>query len=132
MLWVRPLDSLASQPLRGTEEARSPFWSPDSRFLAFFAQGKLKKVDVSGGPAQSLCDVEGLGSRGGTWSRDGIILFAAGQRSALSRVSASGGVPAPVTTLDTAEQSIAFRNSCPTAATSSIGVTEQSATKGTS
>src|SRR3990170_2593740 len=73
-LWLRPLDSLQAEPLAGTDGASSPFWSPDSTFLAFYAQGKLKKIAVAGGPPLTLCDApEG---RGGTWNRDGIILFA--------------------------------------------------------
>ncbi len=99
LLWVRPLESLAAQPLVGTEEATFPFWSPDSRFLAFFAQNKLKKVDVTGGPPQTLCNAEGTG-RGGTWNRDGTIVFGAGARDRLRRVPAAGGAPAPITTLD--------------------------------
>jgi hypothetical protein len=56
VLWVRPLDGLTPQGLAGTEGAQAPFWSPDSRFLAFFADDKLKKIDASGGPAVVLCD----------------------------------------------------------------------------
>ena len=56
-LWIRPLDSLTGHPLPGTDDASQTFWSPDSRFLGFFAQGKLKKIDVSGGPPQALGDV---------------------------------------------------------------------------
>src|ERR1700726_3403677 len=67
LLWVRPLDSLTAQPLAGTEEASQPFWSPDSRFLGFFSQSKLKRIDASGGPTQTLCDALG-GTFGGTWS----------------------------------------------------------------
>ncbi len=96
MLWVRPLDSLTVQALAGTEGAQYPFWSPDSRFVGFFADGKLKKIDVSGGPAQTICDAED--GRGGAWSRDGVILFAPGPFTAIDRVSASGGTPTPVTT----------------------------------
>ncbi|MEK7752484.1 MAG: hypothetical protein AAB654_11250, partial [Acidobacteriota bacterium] len=99
LLWVRPLDSLAAQPLAGTEDATFPFWSPDSRFLAFFSQGKLKKVDVSGGPPQTLCNAD-TPLRGGAWNRDGTILFVGGNRSPIRRVPAAGGVPTPVTTLD--------------------------------
>jgi serine/threonine protein kinase/Tol biopolymer transport system component len=94
LLWVRPLDSLTAHPLAGTEDAASPFWSPDSRFLAFFSAGMLKKVDVGGGPPQALCPVEGV--RGGTWSRDGTILFS-GAPGPIRRVSATGGVPTTVT-----------------------------------
>jgi serine/threonine protein kinase/Tol biopolymer transport system component len=105
LLWIRPLDSLAAQSLAGTEDATSPFWSPDSRFLAFFSSGKLKKVDVSGGPPQTLCNAAGL-ARGGTWSSEGTILFSAGQGTPIWRVPAAGGTPARVTKLDSAvEQS---------------------------
>jgi Tol biopolymer transport system component len=102
-LWIRQLDSLTPQPLPETDEAGYPFWSPDSRFIGFFAGGKLKKIDVSGGSPQTVCDAR-LG-RGGTWNRDGVIVFAPGTRSALYRVSAAGGEPAPLTTLDQASES---------------------------
>jgi eukaryotic-like serine/threonine-protein kinase len=94
LLWVRSLDSLTAQSLAGTEDAASPFWSPDSRFLAFFSAGSLKKVDVTGGPPQTLCTVDGV--RGGTWSRDGTILFS-GAPGPIRRVPAAGGVPTTVT-----------------------------------
>ncbi len=101
-LWVRPLDSLAAQKLAGTEDASFPFWSPDSRFLGFFTPGKLKKIDAFGGPPQALCDApEG---NGGTWNRDGVIVFAPNRVGALARVSATGGVPADVTALDRSRQ----------------------------
>ena len=74
MLWVRPLGAIAAQPLPGTDGAGLPFWSPDSRWIGFFAQAKLKKVDVNGGPPQILCDAPQ--GTGGTWNRDGTILFA--------------------------------------------------------
>src|SRR5262249_8627181 len=72
-LWLRPLDALQVRPLATTDDATYPFWSPDSRYIGFFAEGKLKKVARTGGPSQSLCDVSG--ARGGTWSRDDVILF---------------------------------------------------------
>jgi serine/threonine protein kinase len=97
LLWVRSLDTLAAQALAGTEGAERTFWSPDGRFLAFFAGGKLKKIDASGGPPITLCDSgDGVG---GTWSRDGVIVFAPSLSSGLQKVSASGGVPTTVTTL---------------------------------
>jgi len=99
MLWVRQLDSLAAQVLPGTEGANYPFWSPDSRFIGFFASPKLKKIDISGGPPQILCDVGRHG--GGTWGRDGAIVFSA---SGLQRVSAAGGVPAEVTAFAASDQ----------------------------
>ena len=95
-MWVRALDSLELKSLAGTDGASWPFWSPDGAFLAFFAQGKLKKIAVGGGPAQTLCDAPA--ARGGTWNRDGVILFAPGGTGALYRVSSAGGVPTRVTT----------------------------------
>ena len=76
-LWVRPLDSLEARPLPGSEAPQFPpfFWSPDSKYIAFDAGGKLKKIDISGGPAQTLCDVHGA-AVGGSWNRDGVIIFA--------------------------------------------------------
>jgi eukaryotic-like serine/threonine-protein kinase len=96
-LWVRPLDSLSAQRLEGTDGATYPFWSPDSRHLAFFQDGKLKKIDVTGGPAVTLCDV--TDGRGGAWSRNDVIIFAPGSmNTSLSRVEAAGGAPSPITT----------------------------------
>src|SRR5262249_4738329 len=82
LLWVRSLDSLAAQALSGTDGGNGPFWSPDSRFIAFFAEGKLKKIEISGGPVQTLCDAPS--GQGGTWNRDGIIVFAATASGVLS------------------------------------------------
>ena len=102
-LWIRALDSPAPQPLPGTENARYPFWSPDSRFLGFFAEGRLKKIAVSGGPAQSL-DESVIFFGGGTWSVDGVVLFGKGSPNIIYRVSAAGGAATPVTTLDAGRQ----------------------------
>jgi DNA-binding winged helix-turn-helix (wHTH) protein len=99
VLWIRRFDSPAAAALQGTEEADFPFWSPDGRWLAFFARGKLKKIRADGGLVQVLCDAPW--GRGGTWSRDDVIVFAPEPRSALYRVPASGGVPTPVTSLAT-------------------------------
>ena len=96
-LWVRSLDTLAARSLAGTEGAFQPFWSPDSRFIGFFAGGKLKKIEVSGGPPITLCDAPD--PRAGTWNRDGVIVFGPTASSALQRVSAAGGVPTTATTL---------------------------------
>ncbi len=95
MLWVQPLNSGTAQPLAGTEGATYPFWSADSRYLGYFAGGKLNKIDASGGPPQALCDAPT--GRGGTWSQEGIIVFASDQAGPLMRVDAAGGTPVEVT-----------------------------------
>jgi len=97
-LWMRPLDSLSAQPLPGTEGGSLPFWSPDGRAVAFFTDGALKKVEVTGGAAQTLCTTQGAGD-GGAWNQHGEILFASGVGPIL-RIPAGGGEPKPVTTLD--------------------------------
>jgi Tol biopolymer transport system component len=102
LLWVRALDSLTMQPLAGTEDSSFPFWSPDSRFIGFFSKGKLRKIEVTGGPAQPLCDAPD--PRGGTWNVDGVIVFAPKGGDALYRVAAAGGTPVPLTTLDTSRK----------------------------
>ena len=99
-LWVRSLDSLSAQLLPGTEGARQPFWSPDSRFLVFESGGKLRKIDVAGGRAQALCDASGAG---GSWNREGVVLFSS-RSSPVHRVSAAGGTPTAVTVLDASRQ----------------------------
>jgi len=99
-LWIRALDSPATQPLPGTENAAAPFWSADSSSLGFYDEGKLKKIAVTGGPAQTLAEALG-GAVGGTWSREGVVLIAP---STIYRVSASGGTITPVTTLDASRQ----------------------------
>ena len=104
LLWVRALDSLTMQPLAGTEDSSFPFWSPDSRFIGFFSKGKLRKIEFTGGPAQMLCDAPD--ARGGTWNADGVIVFAPKGADVLYRVSAGGGTPAPLTTLDASRKEI--------------------------
>jgi eukaryotic-like serine/threonine-protein kinase len=90
------MNATQAQPMPFTEDGIYPFWSPDSRFIGFFAQGKLKKVAAAGGPAQSLCDVPS--SRGGSWSRDNVIVFSPNNSGvSIERVSASGGTPVDVT-----------------------------------
>ncbi len=110
LLWVRSLDTLSAQALTGTEGASFPFWSPDSRFIGFFAEGKLKKIEASGGPSLTLCDAPD--GRGGTWNRDGVIVFAPSGPGALQRVSASGGVASAVTKLDEARGEVGHRWPC--------------------
>jgi Tol biopolymer transport system component/predicted Ser/Thr protein kinase len=97
-LWVRQLDSDTAQHLDGTDGAFFPFWSADSRFIGFFAEGKLKKISASGGPVTTLADAPN--PRGGAWSRDDIILFTPDFRDALYKIGAAGGRAVPVTTLD--------------------------------
>jgi eukaryotic-like serine/threonine-protein kinase len=92
-LWLRPLDSLTARVLPGSEDATLPFWSPDSRSIAFFAHGKLLRMDIDGGPAQTLA--EASFPFGGTWNSDGVILFVA-RIGALTRVPAGGGEAVPV------------------------------------
>jgi Tol biopolymer transport system component len=103
-LWLRPLDSRAARPLPGTEGANFPFWSPDSKSIAFFAGGKVKRIEPAGGAPLVLCDAgEAVrASVGGTWSRDGIILF--GGTDGLRRVPASGGQPVLLTKTDVSRQ----------------------------
>jgi Tol biopolymer transport system component len=92
------MGALEAQPLPGTEGAEQPFWSPDSRHVGFAASGKLKKIDISGGPPQNLCDVVG-GFQGGTWNREGVLIFSGGAK--LFRVSDAGG---PRSDLGSSEQ----------------------------
>ncbi|HKA20618.1 MAG TPA: protein kinase [Blastocatellia bacterium] len=107
LLWVRSLDALSAQALAGTEGAIYPFWSPDSRSVGFFAQGKLKKIDAAGGPTLTLCDAPQ--GRGGTWNRDGVIVFSPDISGPLHRVSASGGASSPVTNLDETRGEVSHR-----------------------
>ena len=101
MLWLRPLEAASSQQLAGTEDAAYPFWSPDSRFIGFFAEGKLKTIAAAGGPAQVLCDAPD--GRGGTWNREGTIVFPSTFNSPMYRISAGGGTPVQVTDLDASQ-----------------------------
>ncbi|HEV2116196.1 MAG TPA: hypothetical protein VGR48_09250, partial [Terriglobales bacterium] len=103
MLWIQPLNSRVAQPMAGTNDATFPFWSADSRYVGFFAGGKLNKVEASGGPPQALCDA--TAGRGGTWNSSGTIVFAPTAISGLERVDAAGGTPVPLTTVDTKESS---------------------------
>ncbi|MGH9835315.1 MAG: protein kinase domain-containing protein, partial [Blastocatellia bacterium] len=107
-LWVRALDSIEARPLAGTQGAIYPFWSPDSRFIGFFADGKLKKIEFTGGPVQTLCEVLGP-PFGGAWSRAGTILFGRGGGELL-RISATGGEVTRVTTLDRPRQELLHSN----------------------
>ena len=108
LLWIRDLDSLAPRSVARTEGASNPFWSPDSQSIGFFADGKVKRIDLAGGTVLTLCSTEG-NVHGASWSSRGVILFPESQRGALSRVAASGGTPARVTTLDKTAGEISHR-----------------------
>ena len=107
LLWVQPLDAVSARPMAGTEGASFPFWSPDSRSIGFFADSKLKRIDVQGGPPRTLCEAS-IG-RGGSWSEDGTIVFAPDVNDAINRIPASGGEPAPVTLPDETRQQFNHR-----------------------
>jgi len=99
MLWVRPLAALAARALPGTEGASQPFWSPESLYVGFFADGKLKRVNVSGGSPTVVCNAQTSASgTGGTWNRHNVIVFGS-LASSLLKVDAAGGMSTPVTTL---------------------------------
>jgi Tol biopolymer transport system component/tRNA A-37 threonylcarbamoyl transferase component Bud32 len=100
MLWLRALGELGAKPVSGTQGGTFPFWSPDSRFLAFFADAKLQKVDISGAPPLPLCDAPN--GRSGAWNREGVILFSPDSTTGIVRVPAAGGAPKPATALDAA------------------------------
>jgi len=107
LLYIRRLEQLDAARLVGTEGARDPFFSPDGEWIAFFADGKLKKVSVSGGAAVTLCDAED--ARGGTWAEDGTIFFTPNAGVGLSLVSLAGGTPQILTTPDPASQEVTHR-----------------------
>ncbi len=106
-LWLRSLDSMAPRVVAGTENATLPFWSPDGRHVAFFADGKLKRIPLDGGRAEVLCDANN--GRGGSWGRRGDIVFAPAGEGPVFRVSERGGEVTQVTALDTARHESAHR-----------------------
>ncbi len=101
-IWVRDFSSGAARPVPETQGAWYPFWSPDGRYLGFFADGKLKKIDLRGGSPQVLADAPT--GRGGSWSRSDVILFAPNIRAPIQSIPASGGAPASVTRFDGAKE----------------------------
>jgi len=103
LLFVRSLSSDAPQQLDGTSGASHPFWSPDGRFIGFFAGGKLMKIAASGGPISSLAAAPN--SRGGSWSTNDLIVFAHDFQGPLMKVSAQGGTATPATVLDRTKHS---------------------------
>ncbi|HEU5451681.1 MAG TPA: protein kinase [Terriglobales bacterium] len=102
-LWLRHMDSGAVQRLEGTEGAQFPFWSPDGRNLAFFSEGKLMRISVSGGTAMEIASAPQ--GRGGNWGPNDTIVFTPDFQSHISAVSAQGGEPRAVTTLDPSRHS---------------------------
>ena len=97
MLWLRPLDSISAQAIPGTDGAEVPFWSPDGQQIGFQANGKLEKIEATGGTPLTLCDAD---LPGGSWNKDGVILF--DNHNSIYSVPDTGGEPTPVTTPDTA------------------------------
>ena len=106
-LWVRPLESLSARELPGTDGASYPFWAPDGQSLGFFADGKLKKIDLSLSLPADLAPA--AIPRGGAWNTDGTILFQPYSVGGLQRVTASGGTPSQATTVDVANGENAHR-----------------------
>jgi Tol biopolymer transport system component len=98
VIWIYELGSQGARSLAGTEGASYPFWSADGRSLAFFADAQLKKLEVSGGPVQTICDAPS--GRGGTWNKDGVIILAPSSNVGLYRVPASGGTPTQISNWD--------------------------------
>jgi len=94
-IWIRSLDGDQLQPLAGTAGATYPFWSPDNRYLGFFADQKLKKIEIATGSVQTLCDAPN--GRGGTWNQFGEIVFSPDYQDGLYEVSDSGGTPTQIT-----------------------------------
>jgi Tol biopolymer transport system component len=103
-IWIRALDSLDARPLLGSESSVFPAfsWSPDSRYIAFDAGGKFKKISISGGPAETICDLNGYAG-GSSWNRDGVVIFGT-SNGGLMRVSAAGGSTSRLTVLDPSRQ----------------------------
>ena len=106
-LWLRPMDSLRARLLPGTQAAGFPFWSPDGRYIGFFAGGKLRKIDIQGGPPSVICDAPD--GRGGSWNQQGDIVFTPTVNSPIYRVSASGGPIAQLTRQDPSKNETTHR-----------------------
>lgn len=106
-LWVRPLNALTATRLEGTAGASFPFWSADSRTIAFFANRKLKRIDAVGGSPKTICDAPT--GRGGSWSEHGIIVYAPTVSSPLFEVASDGGEPKPLMNLDASRGELSHR-----------------------
>ena len=101
-LWLRPLNADRPQPIPGTDGASFPFWSPDGRFIGFFADGYLQRVEIGGGAVERLAAA--TSGWGGTWNRDGTLLFAPNRTSAIVSLAPSGATPTPVTRVERPQQ----------------------------
>jgi len=106
-LWIRRLSDSSARLLPGTDDAKFPFWSPDGRSLAFFAQGQLKRIELAGGPPRALAPVSD--PRGGSWSKDGVIVLAPNSGDGLYRMPADGGPVSRLTTLDAGRHEVSHR-----------------------
>ncbi|MDP3859720.1 MAG: hypothetical protein Q8Q73_18325, partial [Stagnimonas sp.] len=104
---MRDVEQLQAAPLAGTEGARDPFFSPDGKWIAFFADNKLKKIATQGGAAVTLCDA--TAPFGGSWGEDDSIVFTPDGRTPLFRVSSAGGKPEPLTKLDQSKGELTHR-----------------------
>jgi Tol biopolymer transport system component len=109
-LWLRPIDALDAHPLAGTDNATLPFWAPDGRWVGYFADGKLKKVPSAGGNVEVLADANN--GRGGTWNRDGVIVYAPAGAGPLFKVGRQEGLPVAVTAVDSAHGQSGHRYPC--------------------
>ncbi len=106
-IWIRELNATESRRLVDADNDANPFWSPDGRWVGFFANGKLNKIEADGGPVVPICDA--TDGRGGTWNNDGTIVFQPLWNEGLMTVPAGGGTPQPLTTLDKDRSHIAHR-----------------------
>jgi Tol biopolymer transport system component len=107
MIYVRPFDQAEARPVAGTEGGTNPFFAPDGTAIAFFAEGRLKRVPVAGGPTVAITDT--ASSRGGVWAPDGSIIYSPEYTSGLWRVSAAGGAPEEVVALDAGKNDRTYR-----------------------
>ena len=106
-LWMRDLESSALRELPGADNANLPFWSPDSRYLGFIAGGQVKKIDIAGGPAQTVRETAAFGA--GSWNRDGVLISPFSLNGGLFRLNAAGGVPIPLTEVDKSRKETSHR-----------------------
>ena len=106
-LWTYEIGGQRTNLLDGTQGATHPFWSPDEKYIGFFSDGKLKKIEASGGKAQIICAAPN--GRGGSWNRDGVIVFSPDALHGIARVSAAGGTPVDITSIDAARHETSHR-----------------------